>query len=1025
MRVNPVSAHLTKRFYDFDKLGKGWLLYDKPVQLEPPFTPFVGHFTNDGQFYDDGIEHTLISKAISLFTKRKRQMNQDGIPEISYNAHYFNNTTKLYVFKLIIPKEIQFTAAINTEFLGMLTFCVSPVSFEIIANNKSIAIQISCREQYVSFLKSQIQSRFPGISLVEIADTPTDLLLLDKAVTAIDFGLKDEFMRPLHEVKGNDSDTFISLFSILDNLSTDENVIFQVLFTGVKYPWEQSILRSVSIGDKPFFENAPEMLPMAREKVSTSLFATSIRLVAQAAQLKNAKRLLEKLSFALIHTSRSSGNILTPLMDEQYAVEQRVKDIILRQSHRAGMLLNARELATFVHIPSVSLGSKKLFGTGRKTKSAPSFAEGHATLLGFNNHLGVERQISISSQQRLKHMHIIGATGTGKTNFITNLLLQDIEQGNGLAIIDAHGDLIESILSCIPEKRMNDVVVIDPSDASYPVAFNILSAHSEIEREILSSDLVEAFKRHSTSWGDQMNSVFCNAIIAFLESSVGGTLPDLRRFLVEKRYRDSCLQSVADPSIVYYWEREYPLMKTSSIGPILTRLDTFLRPKAIRNMVAQKRGLDFEYLMDSKKIILIKLAQGLIGTENSYLLGSFVIAKIHQAAMARQAQAKEHRTNFFLYIDEFHNYITPSISAILSGARKYGLGLILAHQSMEQISKTDGEVAASVLANTATRICFRVGDADAKKFAEGFSFFQPADLQNLATGEAIMRIEKQENDFSLSTLPYISAPQSEDRKEQIIIHSRQTYATSKEIVEQAIAESLEMGDSITEPVSRYKKKDKGKVEQEDHIEIPIIEPIDPIQPIKIIEPVIAPVEVDNTDAVQKLIQQKLETQHRSIQRQIKREAESRGYKATIEAAIENGNGRVDVLLEQGKNTIAVEVSLTTEAQWEVHNIKKCLAANYSLVISCSPEKKTLERIRQEVVKELSREEMVKVLFFEPAAFFTYLDEIKPKKKPKETIIKGYKVEVEYDQLPNNEIKQRNTSVARVVFDSLQPKNNGK
>jgi hypothetical protein len=1027
MGLNAISTHLTKQFYEFDKLGRGCLLHEKPVTLEPPFTPFVGHFIDQSQLYDDGIEHTLLSKTISLFTKRKKSTNQLVAPEISFTPYPFTTTSKLFIFKLIIPKELHFTAAVTTEFLSMLTYCTSPVSFEIVANHKNIVIQITCREQYVSFLKAQVQSRFPGISLAEISDTASELLLPDSEIVAVDFGMKEEFMRPLHEVKGNDGDTFTSLFSILDNLAAMEQAVFQILFTGVKHPWEQSILRSVSIGDKPFFENAPEMLPMAREKVSTPLFATAIRLMAQARHVKNATQLLEKLSFALGHTSRSAGNMLIPLSEQNYTIEQRADDILLRQSRRTGMLLNARELATFVHIPSASLGSKKLFGTERKTKAAPAFTDGHPFVLGYNSHLGIERKVSISSAQRLKHLHIVGATGTGKSNLITNLILQDISLGNGVAVLDAHGDLIDGILNSIPERRIKDVVVIDPSDAEYPVAFNILSAHSEIEKDILSSDLVEAFKRHSTSWGDQMNSVFCNAIIAFLESSEGGTLPDLRRFLVEKQYREKCLQSVSDPSIVYYWEREYPLMKTTSIGPILTRLDTFLRPKAIRNMVAQKRGLDFEKLMDNKKIILVKLAQGLIGTENSYLLGSFVIAKIHQAAMARQAQAKEMRTDFFMYIDEFHNYITPSISSILSGARKYHLGLILAHQSMEQISKMDSEVAASVLANTGTRICFRVGDSDAKKFAEGFSFFQPADLQNLATGEAIMRIDKQENDFSLSTLPYNPEANSDNYKEQIIIHSRQTYATPKELVEQSIAVSLNIGESSSEPVTRFKKKDVGKVKQEEQetpekiIELPVFQPAEQV-PIPAVT--ISPVS-DTSDAIKKLIQRKIETQHRQLQRVIKKEAETRGYKATIEAEMENINGRVDVLLEQGSMSIAVEISITTEAQWEVHNIKKCLAANYTLIISCSPEKNTLDRIKRQGIQELSAGELSRVLFFEPNALFAYLDQIKPKKKPKETIIKGYKVEVEFDQLPVDEIKQKKTSVARVVFDSLQPKKSDK
>lgn len=174
---------------------------------------------------------------------------------------------------------------------------------------------------------------------------------------------------------------------------------------------------------------------------------------------------------------------------------------------------------------------------------------------------GKTKLVSESDTQRLKHTHVIGATGTGKSTFILSLIAQDIQNGKGLAVLDPHGDLIESILAYIPPQRANDVILIDPADGEYPVGFNILQAHSEIEKDILSSDLVAVFKRLSTSWGDQMNSVFGNAILAILESSQGGTLVDLRRFLVEKEYRYTYLKTVSDPNVVYYWRKEFPCSK--------------------------------------------------------------------------------------------------------------------------------------------------------------------------------------------------------------------------------------------------------------------------------------------------------------------------------------------------------------------------------------------------------------------------------------------------------------------------------
>jgi hypothetical protein len=294
-----------------------------------------------------------------------------------------------------------------------------------------------------------------------------------------------------------------------------------------------------------------------------------------------------------------------------------------------------------------------------------------------------------------------------------------------------------------------DVVLIDPSDGEYPIGLNILEAHSDIEKEVLSSDLVASFRRYATSWGDQMNAVLGNAIQAILENEEGGTLNDLRRFLIEKEFRQSFLKKVSEPSVLYYWQREYPLLKTNSIGSILTRLDTFLRPKSIRNMVIQRRGIDFEALLNSNKIILLKLSQGLIGTENSYILGSLILSKIHQAMFRRQQQAN--RNPIMLYLDEFQNFITPSIKEMLSGIRKYNVGLTLSHQDLQQLQREDSELLNSVLGNINNRVVFRVGEPDAKKLQDGFSDFDFNDLQNLGLGEAIIRIEQPQYDCSLDT----------------------------------------------------------------------------------------------------------------------------------------------------------------------------------------------------------------------------------------------------------------------------------
>ena len=358
--------------------------------------------------------------------------------------------------------------------------------------------------------------------------------------------------------------------------------------------------------------------------------------------------------------------------------------------------------------------------------------------------------------------------------------------GQGVAgARSANGDLVDKILGVIPRERIADVVLIDPSDEEYSVGFNILAAHSDFEKSLLSSDLVSVFQRLSTSWGDQMNSVLRNAILAFLESTEGGTLADLRRFLLDTGFRNRFLATVTDPEIVYYWQKAFPqLSGNKSIGPVVTRLDEFLSRKPIRYMVSQKENrVNFAEVIDGGKILLAKLPQGLIGRENSHLLGSLLLSKLQQMAMSRQRMRESERRDFWCYVDEFHSFITPSMAEILTGARKYRVGLVLAHQELRQLQSSD-EVASAVLANAFTRAVFRVGDADARSLENGFSHFEARDLQNLETGEAICRIERSDFDFNLAVrMPEPAADNEDARREEVIAASRSTYGRSRADIE--------------------------------------------------------------------------------------------------------------------------------------------------------------------------------------------------------------------------------------------------
>lgn len=954
------QAHLlTEHFYAWEKRGRGWTVSDTPVELEPTFVPFWAHGM-PATYIDDGKRPTFLSKIATLFVP-EHTVTMSELPPEDGIGYPDTDTEELVVYAIAITKEAVRPETME-QFLVMLSYLKSPVSFELIATATEITVQCTCRESSAPFMYRQLRIYFPGYAVIETTDDKVlEIFEQELPVYTVDFGLADEFMRPIATLGTGHHDPYTPLFGIIEGLVHEDSVIVQILFSGTHNAWSESIVQSVSDGGKgSFFIDAPEMPNLAKEKVSCPLYGVSVRIVTCSDTLENASRLLQQVAVTLVHASTSAFNKLVPLSDYEHTVQQRLTDILLRQSHRVGMLLNSRELCTLVHFPNSQL-SKKLHGRNGTTKAAPETLVNEPYCLGINSHQGVKTAIGIDTAQRVRHMHIIGSTGVGKSTLLHSLVMQDVNNGTGCCVIDPHGDLVESVLHAIPEHRIPDVVLIDPTDGEYPVAFNILSAHSDLERELLASDMVALFRRFSTSWGDQMNSVFANAISAFVYNSKAGHLGDLRKFLIETEFRHRILLTCTDPEIVYYWQKEYPILKSSSIGSILTRLDSFLRPRSIRNMVCQKESLNVRELMDTNKIVLVKLSQGLLGEENSYLLGALMVSKLQQTAMARQVQESRDRVPFFCYIDEFQHFVTPSMASILSGARKYALGLILAHQDMQQVSKVDNDIAGSLLSNAGTRICFRLGDTDAKRMQEGFSAFNHEDLQSLSTGEAIVRVNTKEQDFNITVTPYEHAGIS--YKDGIIAHTRQMYSVKSEPPPPA---SPEPPPAPAQPA-----------------------PPPPVAPIPAYEPV--------ADMAEKTEVR----EHRYLQMVIKKMAEQRGYKAAIEAPTPDGGGLVDVLLEKDGKHTAIEISVTTPAAWELHNIRKCLAAGYTTIV-CTTTAAKRTAIQKRIATELSINEQAIVTVITKDAISNLFAPSEPAQK--ETVYKGYRVKVEYGQA-NSEVQE--------------------
>jgi hypothetical protein len=688
---------LLEQLHAWDRPARGWTCFEGAVHLEPPFVPFPGHFLPAIRVPDDGKRPTFVSKLVERFRWRRNEpppavQEIEGAEPPGTLGLALARKGRLSVFSVGLAPNAKPREEAMAALLLTLRAAQMPLSFEIVGTTERIALQMTCHEEDQPLFAHAFKSYFPEAEATPITDRlyswhrAHEYTLFD----VVQAGYAREFMIPLRLPERSEPDPLVAFVSALEGMAADEAAALQILFEPASAPWPESIFRAVSDnagGD--FFLNAPHIGREARRKALLPLFGVVVRIAAAGPELARRDRLL-RLAAALAQFEAPDRNAFFVLNAGETMSSELTSDFILRQSSWSGMLWSLEELTALVHLPGEAVASPSFLArTARPTKAVRATVS-DGLHLGTNIHAGKPSEVYLSQDQLGRHTHVVGASGSGKTNLLLRLLTEAAETGRGFAVLDPHGDLVDDLLARIPETRADDVVLFDPSDAEHPVGFNVMAAHSETERMLLESDLVGIFRRLSTSWGDQMHTVLANAIQAMLASPNAATLADLRSFLVDAEFRRSFLATVEEPEIAYYWTKLYPLLKGRPEGPILTRLDNFLRPKLIRSMVTQRENkLEFRKIMDTGGIFLAKLAQGAIGEENAALLGSFLTAKFHQVALSRQDIARQERRDFMLAIDEFQHFVTPSMASLLTGARKFGLGLLLAHQGLRQVEVRD------------------------------------------------------------------------------------------------------------------------------------------------------------------------------------------------------------------------------------------------------------------------------------------------------------------------------------------------
>ena len=410
--------------------------------------------------------------------------------------------------------------------------------------------------------------------------------------------------------------------------------------------------------------------------------------------------------------------------------------------------------------------------------------------IGKTNHRKIV-QFSIKPADRRLHMYVIGQTGTGKSTLIKNMAIADMRAGNGIAIIDPHGELVEDILNFVPRSRTNEVVYFNPADREHPIGLNILEAKDEEEKQLVASSLISVFKHlWRDFWGPRLEHILHNSVLALMDTP-GTTLLGVYRMLADDDYRKEIVSHVKDPIVKMFWVKDFeeytPQFRKEIASPIQNKIGQLLT-KPLRNIVGQpKSTIDMRFIMDNKRILLVNLAKGRIGEDKANLLGSVLVTKLYLAALERQKIPEAYRQDFHLYIDEFQNFSTDVFPSILSEARKYRLDLILAHQYTHQLSEN---VRHAVFGNVGTLIAFRIGSDDAQELATQFMpTFTGHDMERLENHHIYIKlmVDGQRSDpFSAETLPPCRKQGDEAPKDTLIAVSRERYTWSSEEVEHKI-----------------------------------------------------------------------------------------------------------------------------------------------------------------------------------------------------------------------------------------------
>ncbi len=630
------------------------------------------------------------------------------------------------------------------------------ISFEIVGTPGDIRFYVNVPNKLRDFVEKQINGAYPDADIMPVSDPAAKQrannilgseynIFSEKGKVAFaSLYLKGAPYMPIKVFKDFPVDPLASITSILAKMSEGEGAAIQILIRPADPKWRsigKSYISKTKKGEAnpetaKYSTDAKEMEGV-ENKTNKAGFDCTVRLVVSSSSHEAAEAHLSNMVQAY---SQYNGANSFKKNKHRFFKGSFITDFIYRYFPLFGhtSLLNSEELATLFHFPNKSITTPGIYWVTSKRSPAPANIPTDGLYLGKSTYRGISRPIHISDDDRRRHMYIIGKTGTGKSEFLKQMIMQDIKNGKGLAVIDPHGDLVEDVLQMMPPERAEDVILFDPADTSRPMSLNMLEAETEEQKHYVVSSLIglmyKLFDPNKTGIiGPRFEHAIRNAMLTVMYAK-GSTLIELVRALTDQAFVQEILPLVDDPIIRRYWTDQIAqtsdFHKSEVLDYIVSKFGRFVTNKMIRNIIGQSdSSFNFRKVMDEGKIILVNLSKGKIGEENSSFLGLVLVPKILTAAMSRQNIPQSERRDFYLYVDEFQNFATPDFAQILSEARKYRLNLIVANQFIGQM---DEEVKNAIFGNVGTIASFRVGVTDANYIQHEFQpTFSEADLINV------------------------------------------------------------------------------------------------------------------------------------------------------------------------------------------------------------------------------------------------------------------------------------------------------